>query len=252
MFVIVVDVADLGCAGVGPALPGRIGLGRAQLLPDHLGRVEDVDGVAPRLRHLGLAIEAHDPPGAGEQRLRLQQHPGPAPVGCVPPAREFARELEVLHLVVTHRHLFGTVQQDVRGHEDGIVEQPGRDALELRRLIFELGHALEFAQRSDGIEQPHELGVRRHMRLHKQGGPVGIDSRGQYPDRHVQRALAMQRRVVERTGDGMQVHDAEGCVVFRLQTHPVLHRAEQVSDVELAGGLNSREYTRHAAEPSQQ
>ena len=51
----------------------------------------------------------------------------------VPPARGIARELEVLHLVFTNRHLVCAIQQDVRGLQHRIHQQPGRNALHLAR-----------------------------------------------------------------------------------------------------------------------
>ena len=37
----------------------------------------------------------------------------------VPPPRDLARQLEMLHLILAHRHEIGAIQQDVRGLKDG-------------------------------------------------------------------------------------------------------------------------------------
>ena len=73
---------------------------------------------------------------------------------------------------------------------------------------------------------------------------IGVDARGQEPDRHVAGPLG-ERRAVVLAGDGMQVHDAVDAVVALLQRDPVLHRAKPVADVQLAGRLDPREYAWH-------
>ena len=45
----------------------------------------------------------------------------------VEPLGELPGELEVLALVVAHGHQVGVVQQDVRGHQDRVGEQPAAD-----------------------------------------------------------------------------------------------------------------------------
>ena len=82
------------------------------------------------------------------------------------------------------------------------------------------------------------------MRLHEQGCLRRVDSRGQQPDRHVAGPLR-EGVLVVLAGNGVQVHDADQRLVAALQVDPVLHRAEPVADVQLAGRLNSREYAWH-------
>ena len=43
-----------------------------------------------------------------------------------------AHQLDVLALVLPHRHLVRAVGEHVGGHQDGVEEQPGRDELALR------------------------------------------------------------------------------------------------------------------------
>src|SRR5207247_380605 len=74
--------------------------------------------------------------------------------------------------------------------------------------------------------------------LHEAEGPRRIDAGGEEPDRHVDRALG-QGRCVVGLRDGMQVHDAEQAVVLVLQLDPVLHGAEVIADVQLAGRLDA-------------
>ena len=148
-----------------------------------------LDGVAQALGHLGVAVEPHDPLGRGEQRLGLREDRARGREPRRPPAGDLARKLEVLHLVLAHRHQVGAIEQDVGRHQDRIVEQARRDALQVLRLIFELRHALELAQRRDGIEQPHQRRMLRHVRLHEERHARGIDAGAEQSHRHVAGAL---------------------------------------------------------------
>src|SRR5690606_1156999 len=58
------NVADLGTSGIGAPHPLRVGHGRADLRPDLVRLGQDPDGVAERLAHLRLAVEAEDAPDA--------------------------------------------------------------------------------------------------------------------------------------------------------------------------------------------
>ena len=105
----------------------------------------------------------------------------------VPPPRDLAGQLEVLGLILADRHQVGAIEQDVGRHQHRVVQQARRDAFESLRLIFELRHPLELADRRDGVEQPLQLAVLGHVRLHEQ--------RSRAPDRcpHASRPIAMSR-----------------------------------------------------------
>ena len=49
----------------------------------------------------------------------------------VPLPGDLAGQLEVLDLILAHRHQVRAIEQDVGRHQHRIVEQPGRDAFEL-------------------------------------------------------------------------------------------------------------------------
>ena len=57
-----------------------------------------------------------------------------------------------------------------------------------------------------------------------------------------------QRCVLVLAGDGVQVHDADEGLVAVLELDPVLHRAEPVADVQLAGRLDPGEYAWHGGQ----
>ena len=103
----------------------------------------------------------------------------------VPPARQHARQFEMLNLILANGHLVGAIQQNVRRLEHRIVQDPGGDALLSLRLLLELRLPFELPERRDGIENPRQLGMFRHLRLHVQRRDVGIDARGEQRQRHL-------------------------------------------------------------------
>ena len=94
--------------------------------------------------------------------------------------RDVAGELQVLLLVVADRHVGGAVEQNVGGHQHGIVVEPDRSVLPvLARLLLELGHAVEPAHPGDAIEHPGEFGVFGDAALVEDDVALGVDAAGQ-------------------------------------------------------------------------
>ena len=63
--------------------------------------------------------------------LRLGKEVLSPPELGVPLPCNLAGQLEMLYLIFSHRYQIGAIQQDVGRHQDRIVEQPRRHALEL-------------------------------------------------------------------------------------------------------------------------
>jgi hypothetical protein len=80
----------------------------------------------------------------------------------------------------------------------------------------------------------------RDGRLHEERAHRRIEPRGEEGDDHLPPAAGEERRIVG-DGDGVVVDDADDRVVPVLQRDPVLHRAEVISDVQLAGRLDPTE-----------
>lgn len=78
---------------------------------------------------------------------------------------ETAGELEMLELVLADRDVDGVVEEDVGGHEDGVVEDADVDAVFAFAFVFVLGHAVQFAHTGDAIKNPAEFGVGRDAGL---------------------------------------------------------------------------------------
>ena len=192
------DRALLGRAGVAALDPGRIGLCRAQLVPDLLGGLEHADGVALALAHLGVAVQAQHARGCREQGLALGEG---LPVARVEVAGHLAGELHVLDLVLAHGHDLALVDEDVRGLQHGVVQQADvHGGPELVALVLELRHALQLPERRDGVEDPREVGVARHLGLHEEDGLV--QSRPQ-AYRDVARSMTLRGMSAARRGWSM-------------------------------------------------
>ena len=139
--------------------------------PCPAGESTDFDIFARRV------LEVHDP-GADRGDDGLGHDEGVA-VAAVEALGDVAGELEVLALVVAHRHLVGVVEEDVGGHERRVGEQPGRDELGLVGLVLELGHALQLAEGGRALHQPAPARCARDVALHEQRADVGVEAGGQ-------------------------------------------------------------------------
>ena len=126
-------------------------------------------------------------------------------------ARDLARQLDVLTLVVADGHVGRSVGEHVRRLEDRVVEEPGRDEaallLDLLALDLPLGHPVEVAPGGHAAEQPAELGVLADVALAEEDAALGIEPGGEQDRGRVVDALAQLGGVVG-DGDRVQVDDA--------------------------------------------
>jgi hypothetical protein len=158
---------------------------------------------------------------------------------AIEPNREIAGQLQVLLLVFAHRHQVGLIEQNVRRHQDRIIEQPDADVFLLfARLVLELRHALELGHARHPVKQPGQFRVGRNIRLHKNRRHVGIDADGDIDARQFT-CLGRQDFRILREGDGVQVHDAEKTLVIVLQRDPVAQRAQVISQMNVTRGLGA-------------
>ena len=100
--------------------------GRLELLPDHVGLVDHPDDTlrrAPRRRHQPFRLlQVLDPRTfLGVDTARDDERLAEALVEAL---GDVARKLDVLALVVADGDDVGAVEEDVRGHEDRVVEKP--------------------------------------------------------------------------------------------------------------------------------
>ena len=147
----------------------------------------------------------------------------------------------MLHLILTDRDEASFIKQHVGRLQDRVRQQPHRDAFLALRLVLELRLALELTERCHARQQPIELGMLGDVRLHEYDALIRVEAGRKQTHRHIERQRR-ERGGVIRLRDGMQVDDAEQAFVLGLQPYPVLHGAEVVADVQLAGGLDAAEY----------
>ena len=115
----------------------------------------------------------------------------------------------MLALVLADRDLVGAVREHVGRLQDRIEEQARGDELALGdRLVAELVHAVELAERGHRAQQPAQLGVLLHVALAEQEAARGIEPGGDEDRRGVVQALAQLTGLVGH-GGRVKVHDAE-------------------------------------------
>ena len=197
-------------------------------------------GLASRRHLLRRVLEIADArPDRGDPRLGHHQRLAEAAVEAL---GGVAHQLDVLALVLPHRHLVRAVGEHVGGHQDGVEEQAGRDELALSdRLVAELVHALELAERDDRGEQPRQLAVLLHVALAEQDAAVRVEARGDQQRGEVERALAQVGGVVVDR-QRMEVDDAVDRRVTAVLAGDVLRdAADVVAEVLGARRLDARE-----------
>jgi hypothetical protein len=154
-------------------------------------------------------------------------------VVVVEPSCEVSRELEVLTLIFSYRHVAGVVGQDVRSHENGVGEEAHSYGFIASTLVLELGHSVELAHRCRALKQPRETRVDGHVALDEDGDLLRIESSGNEPRSGLERTTTELGRI-NGLSDGVQVDDAVESVVVSLAIHPLSNGTEVVAEVEIA------------------
>ena len=132
-------------------------------------------GAGRRFAHLLRGIvEAHD--ARAHRRQAGAGHHERVAVERIEALRDVARQLQVLRLVLAHRHDAGLVEQNIGRHQHGVLQQAVADRFLFGGLGLVLRHALQPAHRRDAGEHPGKLGVRGHRRLHHDGASLGVDA----------------------------------------------------------------------------
>ena len=245
------DRADVGVPGIRAPLPRGVGDHGLDLGHGHLGRVGQVDRVVVGLRHLA-AVRPRNLGNRGQLDLGLEED---RPEEVIEPPRDLPRQLDVGRLVDADRHVPRPVDQDVRGLEQGVAEEPvgGRLDPQLVDHLLVRGHALEPRDRRDHREEQVELRVLGHERLHEDRAPLRIEARAEPVGRHLERV----RRDLALGGylrrQGVPVGHEVEAVEVGLEAHPVVEGPEVVPEVEAARRPHPREHARasgHRPRPS--
>ena len=146
----------------------------------------------------------------------------------------------MLHLVFAHRDKVRVVQQDVRGHQHGVGEEPGVHIAQPVLLVLEAVRQRHARVREETLQVPGQLGALRHVALAVEHGALGVQ-----PKRHPRRghgvSVFSQGGAVLDLGQGVQVRDEQERVVgaFVRQFNGRLDRPQDVAEVRGAGALDA-------------
>src|SRR4029450_1301374 len=160
---------------------------------------------------------------------------------------DVARELQVLLLILSYRHMRRSINENVGGHQRRIGVQADRGVLAvLARLLLELGHAIEPAQAGHAVEYPGEFCMLGDLALIEYNVFLRIDAAGKESGGHLARVLRQLLRTApdgQRLGDGVQVDDAIHALVPILQRDELCDRAKIIAEVQIAGRLHPGKYS---------
>ena len=229
--------------------------GVAHLVPDFIGRVGQVDGVAKALAHLGVSVQTSQ---AGRRRELRLGHCDLCAIEFVEVAHQAACELHVGDLVLTYRYEVGVAECDVCALAHRVAEEA---VGQLREVVAEVSIALAHAvasglgldrrvdqkvvdRREHGVED-RQLGDRRDHRLLDEGHLLGVESGGDVVHAYVVDGVVDHLGVREVGRQGLDVGDEDELLIAVLELDAALEGAHVVSDVELACGPVSGEYPFH-------
>ena len=219
----------------------RVRVHRADLLPDGIGIVRQIDAVAQRLGHLLLAVRTWQTTRCGilgQHDVRLYQD---GRINLIEAANEFASHLQHRLLVFTGRNGSSLEQRDVGSLRDRIAEEAQWNALPLEATHLDLSlhrRVALYARNGDEVHQiSGQLGQFRNLALNEERTLLRIQSCREVVECHVDNALADLLRIVGIIRQSLYVgHKHKHLVVVAsiLQLHTATQRTHIVSQVELA------------------
>ena len=205
------------------------------------GRAQ-VDGVAQRLAHLRLAVDAGQAADIGHQRLAFHQHF--AVVHAVEAAHDFIRLLDHRDLVFAHGHHARLEGRDVGRLAGRVGQKTGRNvALEAAQADFFLdgGVALEARHGDDVQVVKGQLGQFRDLRLDEDRGLARIDADGQIVQRHFDDIAVHLVDVFHIVRQRLRVGQHDELLVAVLVADAVAQAAHIVAQVQGAGRAVARQ-----------
>ena len=153
----------------------------------------------------------------------------------------------MLALVLADRHPVGLVEQDVRGLQHRVGEQPdgGPVGAVPGRLVLELGHPARLAEPGDAAQHPLPAARARAPGTARTRCTGPGPARARAAARRRCRVRGGEQLRVVLDGDRVQVRDEVERVVVVLQGHPLPQRAEVVAEVErVRGRLDAGQHPR--------
>ena len=157
----------------------------------------------------------------------------------VEPRGNVSCELEVLCLIGSDGHIVRLIEQDIACHQRRIRKQPRIDVLwVLCRLVLELRHAREIAERAEAGQHPPHLRMRGDVALDKDETLRRVEAAREQQSKRLTGGPPPRSRIVVHR-QRVEIGDKIIAVILLLQAPPVLHRSEIVAKGECAGGLNA-------------
>ena len=146
----------------------------------------------------------------------------------------------MLLLVAPDRHEVRVVNQNVRRHQHRIGEQPVVRGNAFGDFIFVTVGAFEQAHRRHRREQPGQFGHFWHVGLLEKHSLLRVESAREEIECHLERVPAPFRGVEQRR-HRVIVRDEIKRLAFFLQFDGRLHHSEIISEMQRAGGLDTRQ-----------
>src|SRR6266550_2705687 len=113
----------------------------------------------------------------------------------------------MLFLIFSYRHEICLIEQNVRGHQNGIIKQSNCHVLSLlSSLVFKLRHALQLRHARQAVKNPGQLGVLRNVSLHEDCRELWVYSDSQIYAREFSCFLSEQSWILGN-GDRVKIKD---------------------------------------------
>ena len=153
--------------------------------------------------------------------------------------------LQVGQLVLAHGDQIGLAEGDVRGLADGVPQKAVGHLVVavLGGLGLDGGVVAQHVDRHQHGVQHGQLGDGADLGLLHQGDALGVQADGQVVDSHLVDGLADPIGLRKVGGQGLNVRQEDEGVIVALQAHPVVQAADQVPQVQPAGGAVAGEDT---------
>src|SRR3989344_1435258 len=149
---------------------------------------------------------------------------------------DFARVLNMLFLVLPHRHDIGIVQNNVAGHEDWVIEKSDIRFKPARLLVFVRMRKFEESHRDERIEYPRQFRVLRHLGLLEYNEFFRVNAGSEIVAGYVQDVPAKLFRIFQRC-EGVVISHHEVPSIVLLHVNQRLENPEIVPYMECSRRL---------------
>ena len=145
----------------------------------------------------------------------------------------------MLLLIVADRNVSRAIDENVSGHQHGIIVKADRRVLPvLARFFLELGHPVEPAEPGDAVQHPGEFSMLGDPALVEDDVGFRIDAAGEKGCGHLARRAGKLLGLVGHR-HRVQVDDAIDARMRLLHLDEALDRAKIITEVQIARRLNA-------------